>query len=209
MIDDDFFCTFTPCCDDRGRQLRHGEVDAVLHLHLRDVGIGVEREIDRHRQLAGRRAGRRHVQHVVDAVDLLLDRRGDRVGERLRVGARIRGRHRHLHRRDGRVLRDRQLRHRHHAGQADDQRDDRREDRPLDEEPGEHAAPARGYCTTIRSTRRASSSLPLPVTLDRRHELDALGLDAQRDELVAHGGGALLRQLDVGRRVARACRRSR
>jgi hypothetical protein len=121
-----------------GRQLRHRQVDAVLHLHLRDVGIGVEREVDGHRQLSRGRADRRHVKHVVDAVDLLLDRRGDRARERQRIGARIGGGHRHLHRRDRRILRDRQLRHRHQAGEADDQRDDRREDRALDEELGEH-----------------------------------------------------------------------
>ena len=59
---------------DRRRQLRHREVHAVLHLHLRDVGVGVEREVHRHRELAGRAADRRHVEHVVDTVDLLLDR---------------------------------------------------------------------------------------------------------------------------------------
>ena len=112
MIDDDFFCTDTPSCVHRGRQLRQREVDAVLHLHLRDVGVGVEREVDGQRQLAGGRAGRRHVEHVVDAVDLRLDRRGDRIGERLRVGAGVGRRHRDLHRRDGRVLLDRQHDHR-------------------------------------------------------------------------------------------------
>ena len=53
MIDDDFFCTETPVLRHRGRQLRQRQVDAVLHLHLRDVGIGVEREVD-----GQRRAGR-------------------------------------------------------------------------------------------------------------------------------------------------------
>ena len=128
---------------DGGRQLRHREVDAVLHLHLRDVGVGVEREVHRHRQLAGRRADRRHVEHVVDAVDLLLDRRGDRI------------RRASSSRRPGYVAdtvtctgvmlgycATGSWRHRHQPGEADDQRDDRREDRALDEEPREHAGAA-------------------------------------------------------------------
>jgi hypothetical protein len=38
MIDEDFFWTLTPCCTTADGQLRHREVHAVLHLHLRDVG---------------------------------------------------------------------------------------------------------------------------------------------------------------------------
>ena len=84
----------------RRRQLRHREVDPVLHLHLRDVRVGVEREVDGQRHLPVRRARRRHVEHVVDAVDLRLDRRGHRFGDGPRVGAGVGRLHRHLHRRD-------------------------------------------------------------------------------------------------------------
>ncbi len=42
MMDDDFFCTETPCCVTADGQLRHGEVHPVLHLDLRDVRVGVE-----------------------------------------------------------------------------------------------------------------------------------------------------------------------
>ena len=122
------------------RQLGHGEVDPVLHLHLGDVGVGVEGEVDGEGQDAGGGARRRHVEHVVDAVDLGLDGRRHRVGEGLRVGARVDGGHRHLHGRDRGVLLDRQGAHGHEAGQAQDDRDDRGEDRALDEEPGEHGA---------------------------------------------------------------------
>jgi hypothetical protein len=121
------------------RQLRQREVDAVLHLNLRDVGIGVEREIDGQRELAVGGRGRRHVEHVVDAVDLRLDRRSDGIGQGLRVGAGVRRRHRDLHRGDRRVLLDRQHVHRDEAGEADDDRNDRSEHRPLDEESGEHS----------------------------------------------------------------------
>ena len=61
----------------RLRQLRHRLAHAVLHVHLRQLGVGVDREVDGQRVVAGRRAGRRHVDHVVRAVDLLLDRRAD------------------------------------------------------------------------------------------------------------------------------------
>ncbi len=124
----------------RRGELRRGEVDAVLHLHLRDVRVGVEREVDGEGELAGRGARRAHVEHVVDAVDLRLDRRGDRIGERLRVGARVGRLHGHLHRRDAGVLLHRQRGERDRAGEGDEDRDDGREDRPLDEEPREHGA---------------------------------------------------------------------
>ncbi len=129
-----------------GRQLRHREIDPVLHLHLRDVRIGLEREIDGQRQLAGGRAGRRHVQHVVDAVDLRLDGRGDRIRQRLRVRAGVGRGDGDLDRRDRRVLLDRQHDHRDEPGQADDDRDDRGEDRPLDEEAREHDGGVRTTC---------------------------------------------------------------
>ncbi len=125
-----------------GRQLGQREVDAVLHLHLCDVGIGVEREVDGQRELAVGGGGRHHVEHVVDAVDLRLDWRRHRIGERLRVGAGVRRRHGDLDRRDRRILLDRQHHHRDEAGDAEDDRDDRGEDRPLDEEPREHGSPA-------------------------------------------------------------------
>ena len=130
---------------DGRRQLRHGQVHAVLDLHLGDVGVGVEGEVDGERQHARRRTRRRHVEHVVDAVDLRFDRRGHRVGERLRVGTGIDRADGDLDGRDRRVLLDGQHAHRHRSSQAQDDRHDRREDRPLDEEPREHgAAPSAG-----------------------------------------------------------------
>ncbi len=128
-------------------ELRHGEIHPVLHLHLGDVGVGIQGEEDRQGHLAGARTRRCHVEHVVHAVDLRLYGRRYRVADRLRVGAWIGGRNLDLYRRDRRVLRHRQGFHRHQSGDHDDERDDRREDRPLDEEPGEHElAPPVSIC---------------------------------------------------------------
>ena len=87
------------------------------------------------------------------------------------------------------------------AGEADDDRDDCREDRPLDEEAGEHCVAAR-HCFIVTSTRRAWSSLPLPVTSAGGASTMRFGSTPERHQLVAHALRALLRELDVGRRVA-------
>ena len=70
------------------RQPRQRLRDAVLHLHLRVVEVGAEREGDRQRQRAVGRRLREHVEHALDAVDLLLERRRHGLGDDLRVGAR-------------------------------------------------------------------------------------------------------------------------
>ena len=44
----------TPCCVDFGRQSRRGQRDLVLHLHLRDVGIGAGLEGQGDRRAAAR-----------------------------------------------------------------------------------------------------------------------------------------------------------
>ena len=78
--------------------------DAVLHLNLRDIGIGslLEGNRDRHAPV-GRRL-RTHVEHVLDAVDRLFERRGDGFGYDLRAGSRIGGRDLHRWRRDRGIL---------------------------------------------------------------------------------------------------------
>ncbi|MCK7471415.1 MAG: hypothetical protein MZU95_12085 [Desulfomicrobium escambiense] len=45
MIDEDFFCTETPCCVTAVGQLRQREVDPVLDLHLGDVRIEVLKSV--------------------------------------------------------------------------------------------------------------------------------------------------------------------
>ena len=123
---------------DRGRQLRHGQLHAVLHHDQGRVQVGADVEGDRQRVRAVVAHLRGHVEHALDAVDLLLDRRRHRVGHHLGAGARIADRHRHAGRRDRRVLGDRQREQRDPAGQRDDDRQHRREDRPIDEEARDH-----------------------------------------------------------------------
>ena len=62
----------------RGQQ-RHGELQLVLHLHLRDVGIGPRREGERGDRPAEVVAGRGHVDQAVEPVHLLLDHLDDGV----------------------------------------------------------------------------------------------------------------------------------
>src|SRR5579862_8791746 len=119
-------------------KLRHRLAHAVLHVHLGERRIRVDREVHGERVVARRRARRLHVHHVVRAVHLLLDRRAHVLRHELRVGARIGRRHLDLDRRDLRVLGDGQLHHRDGAHDRDHERDDRREDRAVDEEVREH-----------------------------------------------------------------------
>ena len=130
---------------DGGRKLRQRKIHAVLHLHLRDVGIRVEREIDGQNELSVSGARRRHVDHVVDAVDLRLDRSGNRLRDGARIGTGIVRLHGDLNRRDRWILLYGQDAHRHTAGDDDEDCNDRGEDRPLDEETRKHqAAPLKG-----------------------------------------------------------------
>ena len=118
------------------RQQRHRELQLVLHLHLRDVGIGAALEGERDRaRVPFDVARRRDVAQVVEAVHLLLDDLGDRVLDA--SSPTRRGRSALMVIDGGAMLgycaigsvidRDR-------AGQHDDDRDDPREDRPVDEE---------------------------------------------------------------------------
>ena len=76
------------------QRLRH----AVLHLHLRGVEVGAEREGDGQRHPAVGGGLREHVEHVLDAVHLLLERRGHGFRDHLRVGAGIHAAHDHRRR---------------------------------------------------------------------------------------------------------------
>ena len=93
--------------DDVGQQ-RHGQRDAVLHQHLRQVHVDAVLEGHRQAVVAVVGGHRRHVHHVLDAVDLLLDRRGHRLGDHLGAGAGILAGHADRRRRDRRIHRDRQ-----------------------------------------------------------------------------------------------------
>jgi hypothetical protein len=118
-------------------QTRQRLRDAVLHLHLRLVDVGAEREGhgQRQRAVAGRLRG--HVERVLDAVDRLLERRGDCLGDRARVRAGVGGAHDDRGRHDLGILADRQAEERDRAQQQDQEREHAGEDRAADEELGE------------------------------------------------------------------------
>ena len=87
MKSGDAFSVVTPMRWTSCRQARQRLRDAVLHLHLRVVQVGAEREGDGQRQRAVGGRLREHVEHALDAVHLLLERRRDGLGDDLRVGA--------------------------------------------------------------------------------------------------------------------------
>ena len=90
------------------REARESLVHAVLHLHLRKIGIrpGIERHRQREHAVA---AGHRlHVHHVLDAVDRFFQRRRHRLRYLLRVGTRIDGANLHCRRNHIRILAQRE-----------------------------------------------------------------------------------------------------
>src|SRR5919198_658074 len=90
------------------RQARLGLRHAVLHLLLREVGIGaeLERHRERHTAVGGRLA--RHIEHALDAIDLLLKWRRHGLGDYFRARAGIVGSDHDGGRHHLRVLGDRQ-----------------------------------------------------------------------------------------------------
>src|SRR5258708_3797252 len=117
----------------RGEQ-RYGELQLVLHLHLRDVRIGPGRESEGGGGLAGVVAHGGHVDQVIDAAHLLLDHLHDHVVDGVGRGARVGRADLYRGRCNRGILVDGQLRDGERARQHDDERDDDREDRPVDEE---------------------------------------------------------------------------
>ena len=124
-----------------------GELGAVLDVDGVDVRIGAEREGDREGVAAVRAAGRLVIDRVVDAVDLLLDRLSDGCLHHLGVGAGIKRGQRDLRRHDVRELGHRNSSDGEEAGERNDNRNDKRQPRPVDENVGDHLAPAAGGST--------------------------------------------------------------
>ena len=91
------------------RQQRGGQVELVLHLDLRGIGVGalLEGRGDGHAAVGVTFRG--HITQVVDAVELLLDHLDHGVLHGLRRGTRIGHGDRDRGRRDARVLVDRQF----------------------------------------------------------------------------------------------------
>ena len=133
-----FFLDGNPLLHHGIGELRRGKVDPVLDLHLGNVRIDAEIEINGDHQISGRGACRRHIQHAVDAVNLGFDRRGNRVRQSLGIRSRIDGLDGNLDRRDGRILLHGKNRHGNQTRQTDDNRDDGGKNWSLNEKSGEH-----------------------------------------------------------------------
>ena len=88
------------------RQLRQGQIDAILHQNLGEIQIDAWLKGDGQAVRAVVGALRRHVEHIFDAVDLLLDGSGHRLGDGLRIGAGIGRGDDDARRRDLRILRN-------------------------------------------------------------------------------------------------------
>ena len=98
------------------RQLGQGDLHAVVDVDGVDVGIGAELEGAGQRVAAVIAAHALHVDHLVDADDLRLDRLGDGRIHHRGIGAGIGGRDGDLGRNDIGILRDRDRKERHQAG---------------------------------------------------------------------------------------------
>ena len=118
-------------------QRRHGDVDAVLHGHLRLIGIGAHRKTHGQRVVAAVGGIRLHVQHAFDAVDLLLDHARDLLLHRCGAGPRIAGGDLDGGRCQRGVLLHRQVDHRHGAQHQHQDGAHIGQHRPLDEKLGD------------------------------------------------------------------------
>ena len=206
------------------RQARQRLRHAVLHLHLRVVEVGAERERDGQRQRAVRGRLREHVEHVLDAVHLLLERRGHGFGDHLRVGARERRAHDDRRRHDGGIFADRQLQERQGAGDDDPDGEDDGEDRSGDEEGREvHCAPpivghrrvdlhAGPHALQAVDHDQLAGRQPLAddaQAVDERPERDGprldllVGADDQHEAAIEIGADRAI--LDEHARIRRAC----
>ena len=112
--------------------------NAVLHVYLIDVDVGLNAERDSQLLTAVVRIGGLHVEHVVHTVHLLLERCGDRLLNRDRVRSRVVCRDDDLRRHNVRELRQRQTQHRDKTAHDSDDRDHHCDDRAPDEEVGNH-----------------------------------------------------------------------
>ena len=139
------------------RELRLGDLHAVLDVDGGDVQVVADLERDRGAHAAVVRAVRGHVHHALDAVDLLLDRDGDGALDHLRARAGVAGRDLHGGRGDRRKLRDREQRNADGARERDQDREHGREDGAIDEEV-DHAPPRAG----VSAARASGSSRSAP-----------------------------------------------
>ena len=146
-------------------QARLGLRQLVLHLHLRDVGIGAQREGERDRRPAGRGGAGFDVAQPVQAGHLLFDHLHHGIGDGFRRSARIGGGNDDGGRGDRGILRHRQAQDRKRPHPHDHQRDDPGEDRPVDEETRHVIAPPPERRSPARRGRSSGSPRKSP---DRR-----------------------------------------
>ena len=121
---------------------------AVLYIHLRQVGIGAGLKTDRHRAGAIGLGHRLHVNHAGRAVHLALNHRQHAVLQRLGRGPRISGANHHAGRGHRRVLGNRKLLDGHQAQNADEQC----------QHPGKNGAVNKKSCHVALDLLRCSSS---------------------------------------------------
>ena len=126
---------------DHRRQTRRRTGQAVLHVHLGQIGVGAGREVERDGARAVGLAHRFHVHQSGRTVHLALDHADHAVFQCLGRGAGVNGANDDGRRRDRRVLRDRQLRHGNPAHHQNEQRDHPRENGAVDEELGHEWGP--------------------------------------------------------------------
>ncbi len=69
------------------RQQRHGELEFVLNLHLRDIRIRTRLERQRNGDVTGGITGGRHVHQIIDTVHVLFDNLSYGVLYRLGISA--------------------------------------------------------------------------------------------------------------------------
>ncbi len=117
------------------RQVRHGQLELVLHLRPGQVRIRPRRKGQLKAAGAGGITGRRKVEQVVKPGHLLLDDLRDAVLDRLGRGPRVEGLDGDGRRRDGRVLRNRQVVNGQAAGHHQDDGNHPGKNRALQEEP--------------------------------------------------------------------------
>ena len=119
-----------------GGQACFGFLDAVLHFHLSECGVGARRERGRDFSQPRGAAGRIEIEQALGAIELFLDDAGDRLHDRGGRRPRIGCRDGNLRRSDVRKLRHRQHRNRQQSAEQDEDRHDPGKLGAINEEPG-------------------------------------------------------------------------
>ena len=178
----------------RLRQPRQRLLHLVLHLHLRDVGVGALVEGERDRGAAIGAGTRREIDEPVDAGELLLDDLRDAGFQCLRRRARVVSPDVDRGRRDVGILLHRQQADAGQAAQHDEDGDHPCQHRPVDEYPRDHQSasepvePPMGVAVA-RFDRHRLHLLPgLEAAQPFDHQPIAGREAARHQPLIANGG---------------------